>query len=1076
MATTHHKSLTSSPDLLGEPDNDPRSSPSRSVKRARSTTPLKQISQPAESYQLQDFYIDTPKGALTRRSSPSKSVAQSENLISPWRIRVRVEAEREDEGVKAKSKSGRKASMSPSKQVARTITTTVPLKGSDDTPAPQKRGRGRPRKSATPAKTPAKRPATPKPGRGRKRTADDADGGESDATRQSSVSRSKKPRRKASPKPMKESEVHNEDVQINDIGQPELQPTTLFTNQQDKKSAKFNIAIDSDASINSASQDTQNQRSNGEPGRINTAVSPAKSSRGKRRPLTSTSPQKGRSQTIAKETIGSPHWDRSDAISDYDSIAEGEDFSIVSLSTLPSAQQHLRAQTLEELNGSISRNPSASASKGSEAGKVLSADVTKDSGTKESKMLSSRPAQAGQTLNSSILGARQSADQSSLLHINFKRTTPSQTFSSPVLPPLKAVHGNTSSRAHENPNNAMPQLARVAKTGFDPQDVTGIVEPIRHETSSQTESKATLQTNAQNRLDDLFSGFGVRSRRELRAGLRLGEELARRQQEMEGPIQSDHHSEDDVFQEIARSSHRRSIEVDGNESSGKVVPEEVRYPRLSIRKQLPSPETSLDENLGQNHKMQSTNAKRVAPPSPSSSVLERQQVSRQIADADSNKVTVVESDNSSALSSDADFSDDQGLPNNAELDDETDIWQTEAKSNSNSQNNSHVSFASYQVQAKKPVPKLPSRTELDRPQPNHLPATLPPAKSQEEIDLYPNLSTAVQYATPKPQKQVQQADANYTGFTNFTNDMLEGEATSRAKRAASLSPRVTKRARLSSSSDTSSTGAIKGRAMEKEVVTPLPALTSAITNPKEDATNKATLRTTAVTFSTIPIKNPQQQKEHRQEQQKPQEEPFIATATSWLDSVSGTIFKTAADALSSFGSYETLRIPREPTFCAPTTPIVRHVPPFTIYFPFNTTHYARLRSIYIKAQRHPKLYPLRTTSPCMEYLDLQIESMGWIRKLETWELAVGDEFMAVLRREGLREDRQEIGLGGELVDKKEIGVDEVVKRVFSLWVGQVQRGEILLKQGVAGRWDRRFVGQRQRALERQRDWKEAQMI
>ena len=1074
MAATHHQSLTSSPDLLGGPADDPRSSPVRSLKRARSTTPRKQISQPAGSYQLQDFYIDTPKGAVTRRSSPSKSVAQSENLISPWRIRVRVEAEREDDGIKTGGKGGGRASVSPSKQIGRTITTTVPLKGSDDTPAPQKRGRGRPRKSTTPAKTPAKRPATPKPGKGRKRAADDTNEEEPHTKQQNSVSKSKKPKRNASPKPTKESESVDEDAQMGDLGQPELRLTTLFSSQHGRKDGDFDIAVDSDASIKRSSQATQDQHSIEESNQNDTTVSTAKSTRSKRQPLTSTSPQKGRPQRIIKETIASIHSDRSDEISGYDSIVEGEDFSIVSLSTLPSAQQHMRAQTLAELNGSTSQNPSASVSKIGEANKATPTEATNNLGLREPRRRSSQQARSGQMLTSSELGARQSTDQSSLLHFNFKRTTPSQMFSSPVLPPLKAPQGRKSPKAPEDSKQAKPKLIRDVNTGVALQGVVNPMGSSKKNRDSQLESKQPPEASAQTGLDDLFSGFGARTRRELRAGLRLGEELARRQQQMEEHAQSLHHSEADVFQEIAKSSHHQSTEYNENQLGEAVVPKEVRYPHLSTRKPLPSPDTSLDEKFGQNKNMQVTDEKRIAPPSPGSSVLERQEVSRQIANADSNKVTVVDSDNSSVISSDSDVSDDQDGHHNAGPDDETDIWQTEAKSNSNSQNNSHISSASQQLQVKRLALPSPSHTEPERLEPHHPPETPPPARSQEETDLYLNLSIAVQYATPSPQKPIQQANADFTGFTNFTNDMLESEATSGPKRTAALSPKITKKPRLASSLDPPSIGALKGSTEDAKVSKLRPASASAISWPREGISNAATLGMTGITSSTIPIQKAQHHEQ--QEQRTPRQEPAFSLASSWLDSVSGSIFKTAADAINAFTSFESLRTPGQPTFCAPITPIVRHVPPFTIYLPFNTTHYTRLRTIYLKAQRHPRLYPLRAASPCVGYLGLEIESMGWMRRLEAWELAVVDDFMTVLKRKGLGEGRQEIGLGAEIVDKVEIGIDEVVKRVFSLWVGQVQKGEVLLKEGVAGRWDRRYVGQRQRALERQRAWKETERV
>ncbi|KAF2758461.1 hypothetical protein EJ05DRAFT_351944 [Pseudovirgaria hyperparasitica] len=68
-----------------------------------------------------------------------------------------------------------------------------------------------------------------------------------------------------------------------------------------------------------------------------------------------------------------------------------------------------------------------------------------------------------------------------------------------------------------------PRLSGVVKTAIALQGVVDVNE------NKVTGDKSPLATKA--RLDSLFSGFGEGTRRELQAGLRLGEELARRSQE-----------------------------------------------------------------------------------------------------------------------------------------------------------------------------------------------------------------------------------------------------------------------------------------------------------------------------------------------------------------------------------------------------------------------------------------------------------------------------------------------------------------------------------------------------------------
>lgn len=132
----------------------------------------------------------------------------------------------------------------------------------------------------------------------------------------------------------------------------------------------------------------------------------------------------------------------------------------------------------------------------------------------------------------------------------------------------------------------------------------------------------------------------------------------------------------------------------------------------------------------------------------------------------------------------------------------------------------------------------------------------------------------------------------------------------------------------------------------------------------------------------------------------------------------------------------------------------------TTHQPFNDAHWLALRQLYNSAINAPDQYPLDLQSHCAEYIGLEIESLGWRRELEEWELAVVVRFLRLLREIGVR----------ETPDQPEIDVELVIKRVFSLWVGMVTRGEADLTDGKAGAWDRRFVGKRDEVLKRQREW------
>lgn len=98
-----------------------------------------------------------------RQRSPQKTVLldpiSEPGGASPWRIRVTVQAEPKDEEIEEEpQRGGRVKTMSPSRSPAKRVRTiTVPLNDQDMEVKSVKRGRGRPRRSGTPAR----RPPTP---------------------------------------------------------------------------------------------------------------------------------------------------------------------------------------------------------------------------------------------------------------------------------------------------------------------------------------------------------------------------------------------------------------------------------------------------------------------------------------------------------------------------------------------------------------------------------------------------------------------------------------------------------------------------------------------------------------------------------------------------------------------------------------------------------------------------------------------------------------------------------------------------------------------------------------------------
>ncbi len=282
--------------------------------------------------------------------------------------------------------------------------------------------------------------------------------------------------------------------------------------------------------------------------------------------------------------------------------------------------------------------------------------------------------------------------------------TPSIVYSSPRLPP--PLHPPSTKKSQT------PKLARVIRTGIALQGILSNEARLRSPFSSPSKGSVSNQKSPRERLDDLFSGFGDGTRRELRAGLRLGEELAKRQAENNqctdqvAPVERG--EVDDVFTEERTEYPRLPTPDDSKEYSLPLPdkePQDVRYSALlspgqssspakplgredydamSWRVDTPvkvlhadvTPQTQAEQEVG-NETNWSTMEGREA-----KWQRERQAVSRQIENANTSQVIVI--DDTAVLShDDASFesSSQDGLAE-PEHEPQKDIWQEEACSTS----------------------------------------------------------------------------------------------------------------------------------------------------------------------------------------------------------------------------------------------------------------------------------------------------------------------------------------------------------------------------------------------------------
>ncbi len=569
---SHHEFRSPSPDPLAiSQDNVPASSPTRTPRRTTSRKPLQDRTGNICS---QDFYLTTPP-APRFSPSPTRSTAPADNTASPWRIRVTVEAEPDDARIGL-----------PKKVLAQhTTTTTVPLKtGVDSSPSPVKRGRGRPRKSMD---EPLKRSGTPKPKASRKRktisafTEDTAEVMALDAATPARRGRGR-PRKSLGPVshstgtamlPTEELELQRQ-AKSNEPG-PE--PTKPHSRSRGRRNAMSPIKVttsDSDdlpvAIRHSLAEPAQGQAddwsldgtSPQESPFPDSALGKADEARWRSRLRhDSLSPVRSRvlnsgvrvfyGKAINKQD--EPIADPTEKHQEYDSILESEGFSMISHSTLPSAEQ--RPGRVSMLNDQDNQEPSSVS---------LAPCIETTAGKVDSTSKIVTPAVAP----------------------------------SPELPPqMPSSEAHFSPRPLEKPTDGTPKLTRIVRAGIALQGVlnpnNGSAERSSSAVGTGSCSEPASAQSPKQRMDDLFSGFGPGTRRELRAGLRLGEELARRQKNAQGKTKV--RCDDDISSQDATSTYPQLPDSAKSKDYSLIVPapeQQVEYPALT-RRQLPSPEESL---------------------------------------------------------------------------------------------------------------------------------------------------------------------------------------------------------------------------------------------------------------------------------------------------------------------------------------------------------------------------------------------------------------------------------------------------------------------------------------------------
>ena len=1064
---SHEDSRCSSPDPLAlSNENFPTPSPIKTKNPI--ITPRKPLANASGNKQVQDFYITTPP-ARRAGGSPSKSTNRVAST-SPWRIRLTLQTE---QVAKAIPQNPRKRS-SNKYLTEHTTTFTVPLKGGDDTPPPAtRRGRGRPRKSL---ESPRRRGGTPNPrANGRRKTIWAGFNTQNDSSDLVESTPPKKSRgrtrdgRNPDAKSSRTAASSQEVSTLVDDGVLSVtsvkRPSRTRSRGRRKEITPMKIAIDSDVpheydssrldeGVPLSSTGSPDQQSEQDPLRLSmsseTKVLPLKGPIfGDRWPHFN--PSESVSNTTHEELQEKAQIDPTNGHQEYDTILESEGFSMVSVSSLAST--------------SIQSGASAERGHG----------------------------------------------------IIDEKYTPSVA-SPPSLPPaLQDDSFKSSVRRLDGQQDGTPKLARVIRAGIALQGILSpknrsqrlsspcherrIGSPVCRSSGGTTQQdELSLNSGAQSpkeRLDHLFGGFGPGTRRELRAGLRLGEELARRQRQAHERPSSGLKADEQVFDHTISPKYPQLPAFGSEPSFSLKVPstentvDRVQYHPLP-RNQLPTPERSdseVEEDVIRSPAASSMRSElqqgslvleiagNDAVGYKTSNVnhmlereaewqREREAISRQIEMANKSQVIVINSDDEDGAFGRHD--DESSIQNEDQTktneEESSDIWQAEAHSVNSSQDVTHEAsnVAPQQELIKPRRSKLPKSwrrqsqiiysdeiesSEVDpSQQPSHLETS---SEVLEKWDENAFEKRSIQDGTPTELSKIQEqmSGQTYDQCDDSTGALIASQLNSVKIYDDDTTGKVPTMPPSSPSSplaDTSRSSVYQAEHSSQQQIR-APSMPATPENKYEDESSVMPEDYTT-SFS-------DDDESTAQIPQSTADEGFAAIDPFLLRPQKQTLLGDIGIQKPKAGPRPPLNLATQSWFSYLTGPISRLINPLPPHAkksdlrlsspyepicqltPWEPCHTRALAPLYYSALIYPSfIFPFIPSSPTALFLGhTATTSLGWKRKVNKLDCAVADAFMVLLKDRGFA-----MGDPGETW----ITEKQVILRIVKLWRNMCMRGEI----------------------------------
>ena len=733
---------------------------------------------------------------------------------------------------------------------------------------------------------------------------------------------------------------------------------------------------------------------------------------------------------------------------DFDSILESEGFSMISVSTLPSGKVGPN-NTNNNRQGNAGHPNLGTSLENGNLRTVLSPYLQRSSEAAAQYQSEVPSRNQGEVLSVSAVTNFERLDSRQTLHISSESSN---------LPLVRPVASHDAPRVLDETINSTPKIIRVVRAGTVLQGVMGpqeLSDMSLKRANQELNSSKSPGTGHESESKNLFDGFGAGTQRELRAGLRLGEELAKSlagrtsQTSLRNTVLE--HNASIRTTNLDSSGLSRPKEDSGDSLAFSTAGQNVFYPVIS-NQQLPSPDrsevdadedqmsldadasTQVEESVGENPDMPSyEDIDEISHISHNRTMereaewqREREEVVKQIEMANSSRIIVIDGD--------TELQDEQPFQaGEMEGNEDSDIWQAEARSSDADLNSSdHRPHSNTQNQVSKPRrSQIPSSWRRQE-------GLAPAVQGDIGSDLFwqPRRVATTQIETNEERNS--DGDASNSNRAVKLRELHKSSHSSqRDKNSGAITePNPSRTDDLyTSCPDDLPDSDIDGRCVETQGPVIVPdsiereELTACPHNGTVDSlqtrSTQISVRQTKVRKFSKPIG----------QSRAPSTSKSVAatTSTSWLNYV------------TSFLPSWNQPTPPKPLPCLPNgqrrLPTAISEGPLCIYLPWTLDHWKALYVHYAAAREGRATFRFNRSGPTAWHVGVSHRYRQWRKPITEEDSAIADAFLSDLRRRGTGAPPH----SGVLIDDY-----KVLGMLFYIWKAGVMNGDCEAGVGTTG--------------------------